>query len=68
MESHNNTASQRVAITSQELQAKFRSKKEIGVFLSVSCKAFLAPIDCISSYFLRDLLSGKKSCKYPLNS
>ena len=41
------------------------TKLEVYHFLTFHCKAHLPPIRTVTSYFMRDLLSGKKKCKYP---
>lgn len=39
---------------------KFRTKKEIYDFLVFDVQAFLPPIQDVSTFFLKDLISGKK--------
>ena len=43
--------------------ARFRSKGEIHRFLVVECKAYLCPADCVTIYYLKDLLCGNRKCK-----
>ena len=51
-------------ISAQAFAAKFKSKREVYQLLTVDAKAYLPPYDCVTIYFLRDLISGKKKCKY----
>jgi len=57
-------APQKVAITAAEFRAKYNSKKECFNFLSVDCKAYLSSYETVTIYFLKDLVSGKKKCRY----
>ena len=50
-------------ITAQAFAAKYRSKREIYYLLTVDSKGYLPPVDSINVYFLRDLVSGDKTCK-----
>ena len=54
----------KVRITTNEFSAKFRSKSEVYALLSIDVGAYLAPPECVTIYFLKDLVSGKKKCKY----
>jgi hypothetical protein len=47
-------------ITTAAFQAKFNSKHECYFFLSVECKAYLPPIDNVTIYWLRQLISGQR--------
>ena len=40
-------------ITTAEFSAKFKSKREIYLFLSVDCKAYLCACDNLTIYFLK---------------
>ena len=40
-------------ITTMQFSAKFKSKKEIYVFLTVDCKAYLCNSDSLTIYFLK---------------
>ena len=53
-------------ITTSEFSAKFRSKNEVYSFLSIDVAAYLPPPECATIYFLKDLVNGKKKCKYLL--
>ena len=47
-------------VTASAFAAKFRSKREIYVFLTVDVKAYLCPCDNLVIYFLKDLVMGKR--------
>jgi hypothetical protein len=55
-----------VHISYKEFEAKYKSKREIFTFLTVECGAFLPAYDTVTIYFLKDLLSGRKKCKFYL--
>lgn len=44
--------------------AKFRSKAEVYQFMTLDVKAYLPAPNTITVYFLKDLVSGTKKCKY----
>ena len=48
------------AVTAATFASKFRSKREIYVFLTVDVKAYLCHCDNLTIYFLKDLVMGKK--------
>ena len=50
-------------ITAAEFAAKFKSKREVYNFLTLDCNAYLCSADCLTSHFLKDLVSGKRKCK-----
>ena len=50
-------------LSAKDFAAKFSTKHEVYHFLTFHCKAYLPEIQTITSYFMRDLLSGKKKCK-----
>ena len=56
----------KVSITTKEFSAKFRSKTEVYAFLSIDVEAYLPQSECVNIYFLKDLVTGKKKCKYHL--
>ena len=56
--------SNKVRVTTNEFSAKFRSKNEVYTFLAVDVDAYLPPTECVTIYFLKDLVSGKKKCKH----
>ena len=49
--------SQPPKVSSKAFSAKFNSKYECYYFLTVECKAYLPPIDNVTIYFVRMLLS-----------
>ena len=51
---------QKRQITSAAFASKFRSKREIYVFLTVDAKAYLCNCDNLTIYFLKDLITGKR--------
>ena len=54
-----------VQVNSKEVGVKLRSKKECFQFLVVDCQVYL-PDDhaCVTTYFLKQLCSGEKKCKF----
>ena len=52
-------------ITTAEFAAKFRSKYEVYQFLTIDALAYLPPPECVTIYFLKDLVRGVKKCKWP---
>ena len=56
-----------ILVNSKEVEAKLRSKKECFQFLVVDCQIYL-PDDpaCVTTYFLKQLCSGEKKCKFTL--
>jgi len=50
----------KTAITAAAFSSKFRSKREIYVFLTVDVRAYLPNCDNLTIYFLKDLVSGKR--------
>ena len=50
-------------LTTSEFSAKFRSKNEVYAFLSIDVEAYVPSKDCVTIYFLKDLVNGKKKCK-----
>jgi hypothetical protein len=51
-------------ISASEFGAKFRSKKEVYVFLTVENNAYLPPHHVITLYFMRDILSENKKVSF----
>ncbi len=51
---------QKQQVTSAAFSAKFCSKREIFVFLTVDAKAYLCNCDNLTIYFLKDIVSGKR--------
>ena len=54
------SASQKQSVTAATFSSKFRSKREIYVFLTVEVKAYLCNCDNLTIYFLKDLVMGKR--------
>ena len=54
-----------VFVNSKLVASKLRSKKECFQFLVVDCQVYL-PDDpaCVTTYFLKQLCSGEKKCKF----
>lgn len=44
----------------RDLEGKFKSKKEIYVFLMQDCKAYMPSLDSTNVYFLKEVLKGEK--------
>ena len=44
---------QQTQVTTATFSSKFRSKREIYVFLTVDCKAYLCNSDSLTIYFLK---------------
>ena len=55
------TSKQRISTASSA--AKFRSKSEVFQFLTIDVGAVLPSKDCVTTYFLKDLVMGRKKCK-----
>ena len=53
-------STQKRQVTAAAFAAKFRSKREIYVFLTVDVKAYLCNCDNLTIYFLKDLVTGKR--------
>ena len=47
-------------VTAAAFSSKFRSKREIYLFLTVDVKAYLCNCDNLTVYFLKDLVMGKR--------
>ena len=47
-------------VTAATFASKFRSKREIYVFLTVDVKAYLCACANLTIYFLKDLVMGKR--------
>ena len=58
-----NTGRNNVKVNAKTVAAKFKSKREIWNFLSFDADAFLPAEHCITIYFMKDLMSGKKKSK-----
>ena len=68
MNSHINSASnQNSKITASAFSAKFKSKREVYLLLSLDVRAYLPSFTTVTIYFLKDLVSGAKKCKSHLD-
>ena len=47
-------------VTAAAFSSKFRSKREIYVFLTVDANAYLCNCDNLTIYFLKDIVMGKR--------
>ena len=54
---------QKVMVNAAAFASKYRSKKESYFFLTVDCKAYLPAHECITQYFLKQLINGEKKRK-----
>lgn len=50
----------------QAFAAKYQSKRECYKFLTIQVEAYLPPYENVTIYFLKDVISGTKKCKYPV--
>ena len=50
-------------ISTATFAAKFRSKSEVYQFLTIDVGAVLPPKEGVTTYFLKDLVMGRKKCK-----
>ena len=55
-------------VSAKEFSAKYQSKRECFQFLTVTSKAYLSAHETVTTYFLKDLINGKKQCKCPSSS
>ena len=53
-----------MTITSSQFSAKFKSKREIFVLLTVEAGAYLPGYHNVTIYFMKDIVSGKRKCKF----
>ena len=53
----------RPVVSVQSFGAKFQTKHAIHYFMTVEVGAYLPAKSCITMYFLRDLINGKRKCK-----
>ena len=54
---------QKVMVNTATFAAKFRPKKECYHFLTVDCKTYLPGHECVTQYFLKQLINGEKKRK-----
>ena len=58
---------QQEKVNVQSFQAKYKSKRECYNFLAVDVGVYLPAYETVTIYFLKDIISGMKKCKYRLN-
>lgn len=51
---------QNVKVPIKEFTAKYSSKKECYQFCAFELKMYLPPLSCLSIYYLRELVQGKR--------
>ena len=54
---------QKVMVNAAAFASKYRSKKESYFFVTVDCKAVLPAPECVTQYFLKQLINGEKKRK-----
>ena len=59
-----NVEQRRTQISAKEFATKYNSKRECYNFLAVDAGVYLPAYEQISIYFLKDIISGKKKCKF----
>ncbi len=57
--------SDKMMVTAQQFGSKFQTKSAIHRFLTCEVGAILPPEECLTMYFMRDLVIGRKKCKSP---
>lgn len=55
-----------IKILTKDFATKFRTKGEVYRFLDNDVDAYLPPQECVTIYFLKDLMTGKRKCKYSI--
>lgn len=50
-------------VTAAEFAAKFRSKYEVYTFCAVDVGAYLPQPECVTIYFLKQIVRGERKCK-----
>ena len=58
------TSPQQHQISATELAATYSSKRKCYNFLAVDAGVYLPAYEQVTIYFLKDLVSGKKKCKF----
>ncbi len=58
-----NAANANQSITAAAFASKFKSKREVYLFLTIDCHAYLPAFTNVTIYFMKDLVSGAKKCK-----
>ena len=52
-----------VGISAKEWKAKFNAKGEQYHMMTYECNAYLPPKEVVSTYWISDMVEGKKNCK-----
>ena len=63
MQQKSSMLQKRPVVSVQSFGAKFQTKHAIHYFLTVEVGAYLPPKSCVTMYYLRDLINGKRKCK-----
>ena len=56
---------QKQTVFIQSFGVKFQTKKAIHQFLTVEVRAYLPAKTCVTMYFMRDIITGKRKCENP---
>ena len=51
-------------ITAAAFSARYRSKREIWMFLAVQLRAYLPTYSTITTYFMKDIIASKKKVTF----
>ena len=52
-----------VQVSAKEWKAKFNAKGEQYHMMTYECNAYLPPKEVVSTYWISDMVEGKKNCK-----
>lgn len=52
-----------VTVSAKEWKAKFNAKGEQYHMMTYECNAYLPPKEVVSTYWMSDMVEGKKNCK-----
>ena len=63
MQAQQNPGPLRTEITTKEFSSKYESKSEVYHFVAVDCGFYVPEYDCVTIYFLKDIMTGVKKCK-----
>ena len=63
MDANQHNQPQTMTITSQQFAAKFKSKREVYMLLTVEAGKYLPPCDACTIYYLKDIIAGRKRSK-----
>ena len=64
MQVQQNPGPLRTEITTKEFSSKYESKREVYHFVAVDCGFYVPEYDCVTIYFLKDIMTGEKKCKF----